>query len=87
MNSKILKKINDLNKKYIISDYKINLEIICLKISFYENKLNNLYKNKPYKFQFKKMKKFNCELNEYYVILHNLYLKVEEELEKINNVY
>ncbi|MBQ9181283.1 MAG: hypothetical protein IJ134_01405 [Bacilli bacterium] len=87
MNGKILKKIDELNKKYVINDYKINLKIIYLKISFYENKLNSLYKNKPYKFQFNKYKKFNSELNEYHVILHNLYLKVEEELEKINNVY
>lgn len=85
MKNEIIDRIYKLNDSYLKKDTYLNIKIIHLKIEYYEFKIGELYKIKPYKFQRKKLSKYNEDLKEYLSILNKLYNELSIELEKISN--
>ena len=65
---------------YQIEDSRLTLELYGHRIKFYELQKEHLIENKPYKFQKKKMLKYENELNEINDKIMKLYTEVEEEI-------
>lgn len=65
---------------YQIEDSRLTLELYGHRIKFYELQKEHLVENKPYKFQKKKMLKYENELNEINDKIMKLYAEVGEEI-------
>lgn len=79
-NDSVADKIIDLMLWYQIEDSRLTLELYGHRIKFYELQKEHLIENKPYKFQKKKMLKYENELNEINDKIMKLYAEVEEEI-------
>ena len=73
-------RVIDLMLWYQIEDSRLTLELYGHRIKFYELQKEHLIENKPYKFQKKKMLKYENELNEINDKIMKLYTEVEEEI-------
>lgn len=81
-------KIIDLCLWYQIEDSRLTINLIEHQIKFYELQKEHLLENKPFKFQKKKMKFFEDELNKIDNKIMKFYSEIEEELaimEKMQN--
>ena len=79
-NDSIANRVIDLMLWYQIEDSRLTLELYGHRIKFYELQKEHLIENKPYKFQKKKMLKYENELNEINDKIMKLYTEVEEEI-------
>lgn len=78
---------NELNTKiinlclwYQIEDSRLTIDLIEHQIKFYELQKEHLLENKPFKFQKKKMKSFEDELNKIDNKIMKFYSEIEEEI-------
>lgn len=79
-NDSVADRVIDLMLWYQIEDSRLTLELYGHRIKFYELQKEHLVENKPYKFQKKKMLKYENELNEINDKIVKLYAEVEEEI-------
>lgn len=79
-NDSVADRLIDLMLWYQIEDSRLTLELYGHRIKFYELQKEHLIENKPYKFQKKKMLKYENELNEINDKIMKLYTEVEEEI-------
>lgn len=79
-NDSVADRVIDLMLWYQIEDSRLTLELYGHRIKFYELQKEHLIENKPYKFQKKKMLKYENELNEINDKIMKLYTEVEEEI-------
>ena len=79
-NDSVADRVIDLMLWYQIEDSRLTLELYRHRIKFYELQKEHLVENKPYKFQKKKMLKYENELNEINDKIVKLYAEVEEEI-------
>lgn len=79
-NDSVANRLIDLMLWYQIEDSRLTLELYGHRIKFYELQKEHLIENKPYKFQKKKMLKYENELNEINDKIMKLYTEVEEEI-------
>lgn len=79
-NDSVADRVIDLMLWYQIEDSRLTLELYGHKIKFYELQKEHLIENKPYKFQKKKILKYENELNEINDKIMKLYTEVEEEI-------
>ena len=73
-------RVIDLMLCYQIEDSRLTLELYEHRVKFYELQKEHLIENKPYKFQKKKMIKYEKELNDIDEKIMKLYAEVEEEI-------
>lgn len=79
-------KIAQLNFYYLREQSYRFLDMIKLKISFNEELKKNAIAHKPYKFQKKKMEKYNQEILLYNKKIKKYYDELEEELSNIEEL-
>ena len=79
-NDSVADRVIDLMLWYQIEDSRLTLELYGHRIKFYELQKEHLVENKPYKFQKKKMLKYENELNEINDKIVKLYAEFEEEI-------
>ena len=80
MNQELIEKVLELQFAKNEEESNMFINFICTKIKYYQDRINQLKRNKPFWFQKKKIKEYNQKLEEYEIIIQKCYQEISEEI-------